>query len=68
MCSAVLEDGRSANIHEFCFQAAKRSDKECVELQECLFADYQEWHFQVAKRSDNSSTILQEGPFAEVQE
>ena len=30
MGSAVLEGGRPANIHEFCFQAAKRSDLECV--------------------------------------
>ena len=30
MDSAVLEGGRPANIHEFCFQAAKRSDLECV--------------------------------------
>ncbi len=30
MGSAVLEGGRPANIHEFCFQAAKRSDLKCV--------------------------------------
>ena len=28
-----LEGRRSADIHEFCFQAAKRSDMNCVELQ-----------------------------------
>ena len=37
MCSAVLEYGRSAYIHEFSSQAAKRSDMDCVELQGCLF-------------------------------
>ena len=39
MCSAVMEDGRSVDIHEFCFQAAKLSDIDCVELQGGLFAD-----------------------------
>ena len=38
-CSAVLEDGRSANIHEFCFQAAKRSDMDCFDVQGGLFAE-----------------------------
>ena len=68
MCSAVLVGGRSAYIHEFCSQAAKRSDVDCAELHVCLFADCQEWHFQAAKGSDKSSTILQEGRFADVQE
>ena len=45
--SAVLEVGRFADIHEFCFQAAKRSDMECVVLQGCLFADRQECHFRL---------------------
>ena len=27
-----MEGGRSANIHEFCFQAAKRSDMDCLEV------------------------------------
>ncbi len=45
MGSAVLEVGRSADIHEFYFQAAKRLHMNCVELQGCLFADCQEWHF-----------------------
>ena len=56
MCSAVLLGGRSANIHEFCFQAAKRSDMDCVEVQEGLFAD--RMAFSVSKRSDKSSTFL----------
>ena len=43
MCGAVLE---SADIHELCFQAAKRSDTLCVELQWVLFADCPEWHFR----------------------
>ena len=38
MGSAILEGGRPANIHEFCFQAAKRSDMERVYLQVGLFA------------------------------
>ena len=33
MSSAVLEDGRRANIHEFCFPAAKLSDMDCVQVQ-----------------------------------
>ena len=33
MGSAVLEGGRSADIHEFIFQAAGLSDMDCVELQ-----------------------------------
>ncbi len=52
MCSAVLEVGRSADIHEFCFLAAKRADMNCTEVQGCLFADCQEWHIQAAKLSD----------------
>ena len=43
MGSAVLKGGRSAYIHEFCFQADKRSDMDCVELQGVQFADSQEW-------------------------
>ncbi len=66
--SAVLEGGRSPDIHEFSFQAAKRSDRDCVEVQGRLLADCQEWHFQVFKLSDNCITILQEGRFAEVHE
>ena len=45
MGSAVLEGGRSADIQEFCFHAAKRADKYCVEMQCGLFADYHLWHF-----------------------
>ena len=41
MGSAVLLGGRSSYIHEFCFQASKRSDMDCVELQWCLIADCQ---------------------------
>ena len=52
MSSAVLEGGRSADIHELCFQAAKPSDMDCVEVQGGLFDDSHEWHFQAAKRSD----------------
>ena len=39
MSSAVLEGGRSAYIYELCFQAAKRSDMDCVEVQGGLFDD-----------------------------
>ena len=38
MGSAILEGGRPANIHEYCFQAAK-CDMECIEEQGVLFAD-----------------------------
>ena len=68
MSSALLEVGRSVDIHESCFQAAKRSDMDCVEVQGVLFADCQEYHFHVSKRSDNCSTILQDGRFADVHE
>ena len=64
MCSAVLVGGRSADIQEFCFQAAERSDMDCAELQGDLFADCQLWHFQTANRSDKINAILQEGRFA----
>ena len=43
MGSAVLEGDRSADFHEFCFQAAKFSDMDCVEVQGDLFAECQEW-------------------------
>ena len=33
LVSGVLEGGRSADIHEFCFHAAKRSGMYCVEMQ-----------------------------------
>ncbi len=62
MGNAVLEGDRSADIHLFCFQAAKRSDMYSVEMQG------QEWYFQSAKRSDKSCTILQKGRFALAQE
>ncbi len=45
MSSAVLEGGRSADIHEFFFQAAERSDMECFELQGCLSNIPQEVRF-----------------------
>ncbi len=64
MGSAVLECGRSADIQEFCFQGAKRSDMDCEEQQDCLFADSQEWDFQAAESFDKSSTLQQEGRFA----
>ena len=46
MGSAMLKGGLFADIHEFCFQTAIRSDMECLELQGCLFADCQECHFR----------------------
>ena len=64
MGSAVLECGRSDDIQDMCFQGAKRSDMDCEEQQECLFADSQEWGFQAAERSDKSSTLQQEDRFA----
>ena len=64
MGSAALEDGRSADIHAFWFQAAKCSDMECVKVRRGLFANCQEWHFQPAERSDKCSNILQKGRFA----
>ena len=63
MSSVVLEVGRSVDIQELCFQAAKRTDMICVEVQVCLFADCQEGNFQFSKRSDNCSIIVQEGRF-----
>ena len=61
MNSAVLQDGHSPDIHEFCFQDAKLSDMDCLDVQMVLFADCQVWHFQISKRSNNCITILQEG-------
>ena len=43
MGSAVMVGGRFDDIQEFCFQAAKRSDMNCAELQGLLLADCQEW-------------------------
>ena len=63
---AVMEGGSSTDINVFCFQAAKLSDMDSVELQGGLFADCQKRHFQAAKRPNNCSTILQEGRFADV--
>ena len=39
MGSGVLVGGRPANIHEFCFQAAKPSFMDCVDVQGFLFVD-----------------------------
>ena len=38
MDSSVLLDGRSADVQEFCFQTAKRSDIGCADLQGSLFS------------------------------
>ena len=46
---AVMQGVHSADIHEFRFQAAKRSDMDCVELQSGPFAEFQELQFQAAK-------------------
>ncbi len=43
MRSALLLGGRLDDIHEFFFQAAKRSDMNCAELQGLQLADCQEW-------------------------
>ena len=64
MSSAVLLGGRSADIQEFGFQAAKLSEMDCAELQWGLFTDWQEWYLQVEKRSHKNSTILQDGRWA----
>ncbi len=50
MFSAVLEVGLSADIYEFCFPAAKRSDMDYVEVQGRLFVDCQELRFHFSKR------------------
>ncbi len=52
MCSAALEGGRSAHIHELYFHATNCSDMDCIELQGGILADSQEWHFHAAKLSD----------------
>ena len=46
MGSAVLEGGRSDDIHIFCFQAEKCANMDCVDVKGSLFADCKEWHFQ----------------------
>ena len=53
MSSAVLQGGRSPDIHEFCFQAAYRSHMVCIEQQWGLFVDCQELYF----RSPNGQII-----------
>ena len=67
MCSALLEGGPSADIHEFQFQAAKRSYMDCVEVQGGFF-----WLSGMVisdlECSDNCSTILQKGRFADIHE
>ena len=68
MGSAVLLGGRSADVQEFCFQTAKRSDMVCAELQGRVLADCQEWRIVPVKVSDKSSSLLQEGRFANAQE
>ena len=67
MSRSVFYIGRSADIHVFCFQAAKRSDMNCIEVQVGQFADCEEWHFQAAKCSERSRNILQECRFPHAQ-
>ena len=43
MGSTLMVGGRFDDIHEFFFQAAKRLDMNCAELQELLLADCQKW-------------------------
>ena len=47
MGSAVLEGGRPANIHEFCFQAAKRSDMDCVQVQVAYLLSFKNGIFRL---------------------
>ncbi len=68
MCSALLECGRSADIQEFCFQGAKRTDMDCDGQQVGLFSYSHEWDFQAAKISDKRSTLLQDCRIADVHE
>ena len=46
MSCAVLLGGRFADVQEFCFQAAKRSDIDCVELESYLFVVFQHCIFR----------------------
>ena len=46
MYSAALLGSLYADIHEFSFQAAKRADMDCVEVQGRLFADSQNGIFR----------------------
>ena len=39
VATAAVTVGLSADIHEFWFQAAKRSDMDCAELQGFIFVD-----------------------------
>ncbi len=50
MGSVVLVVARFDDIQEFFFQAAKRSDMDCLVLQAALFADCQFRHIQAEKR------------------
>ncbi len=68
MGSAVLLGGRYIDVHEFCFETAKRSDIRLLELQGCLLANFHQLRIVAAKRSDKFRTHLQEGQFANAQE
>ena len=48
-CAALL-CGRYADVQEFCFQTAKRTDMDCKGLQVGLLANCQEWRIVAAKR------------------
>ena len=58
MGSALLVGGRFDDIQEFFFQAAKRSDMNCAELQGLLLADCQEFCIVAKKFSEKSSTLM----------
>ena len=63
-----MESDRSADIHKFNFQAAKRSDLDCFELKGRLLVDCQAWYIQFSKLSVNCNTILQESRLGDVHE
>ena len=64
MGSALMVGCRSPDIQEICFQAAKRSNMDCVKVQWRLFPKFQEWHFHAAKRLYKINTIRKEDRFA----
>ncbi len=66
--SAVLEDGRSNDIIEFCFQSAKCTDMDFDEKKGSLFDDSLEWYYHAVICSDKRSTLLQVCRIADVSE
>ena len=67
LSSDILLVASYADVQEFSFHTAKRSDTGGAILQGVIFEDRQEWRIVVTKHSDKGSTVLQEGRFVNAQ-